>query len=256
MLAQAGSFHSLYSNGQVCFAIQERASDAAIVQVGTDLSLSGVRSSLTKGEPMSWTSVGEDVYYSNGFQNGYIKGGISYPWPVGSYNGPDTTQVFEAAPVGHIVAFKPGGLMFIAEGSTLWICHEPFAFGLFNKRSGFVQFDSKIQMVCPTAEGVFVSDAKATRFLRGTSWFDFIQQKVLQYPALYGSLAHDTVDLGDLGISKDGTGYIWASTQGVCLGLDNGSAINLTENKVNYPQGYTSGACLVTDTHIIHTVEN
>ena len=50
-----------------------------------------------------------------------------------------------------------------------------------------------------------------------------------------------------------GFGRIWASTKGVCLGTDDGVFINLTDEKIQYPTGYTAGACLVKDTTVIHT---
>jgi len=253
-LAESGEFHSLFCNGGDCFVVQERIGDAAIMQVAGDLSLSGVRSGLTKNRRMSFTQVNGDTYYSNGSQNGFIRSGISAAWPVNTYEGPETNLNFSPAPVGNHVAFKKGGLMLIAEGPTLWINHEPFAFGLFNLRSGFVSFASDIKMICPVAGGVFVSDSGRTLFLRGTSWFDFIQVQVADYPALEWSLAHDTVLLRKLGFDMPGHGRIWASTKGVCIGMDDGTFINMTEDQIKYPSGYTSGACLVTDSHIIHTV--
>jgi len=254
-IKQVGSFHSLFCSGGACLVIQERTNDAALMLVNEDLTLTGLRGNLAKNAPMSFAQVNYDTYYSNGFQNGYVRERNSFSWPVSTYKGPDTNLNFTPAPVGSIVAFKPGGLMLIAEGALLWMCHEPFAFGLFNQRSGFVAFASDITMVCPTSKGVYVSDSAITWFLEGTTWSDFKQRIVVSYPALKGSLAHDKVVLRDHGIDQDGEGYIWASTKGVCMGLDDGSVINLTSNKVKYPSGYTSGACLITDSHIIHTVE-
>jgi hypothetical protein len=251
---QSGEFHSLFCAGGDCFVIQERQNDAAIMQVATDYSLAGVRSGLTKNLPMSFAQVNEDTYYSNGAQNGVITGGVSAAWPINTYNGPETNLNFEGAPAGNIIAHKPGGQMLIAEGPTVWINHEPYAFGLFNKRSGFISFATDVTMMCPVKEGWFISDSKATWFLRGTSWFDFIQIKVADYPALKWSLAHDPVSLADMKVAPTGLGRMWASTEGLCLGLDDGTLINLTKDPIKYPSGYTTGACLVTDSHLIHTV--
>jgi hypothetical protein len=253
-LAGSGEFHSLFCDGGDCFVVQERTEDAAIMQVAGDLSLSGVRSGLTKNRRMSFTQVNGDTYYSNGIQNGFIRSGISSAWPINTYEGPETNLNFLPAPVGNHIAFKKGGLMLIAEGPTLWINHEPFAFGLYNLRSGSVSFGSDIRVVCPVAGGVFVSDSQRTWFLRGTSWFDFVQVQVADYPALEWSLAHDPVYLLDMGFETPGFGRIWASDRGVCLGMDDGTFINLTTDKIKYPSGYTFGACLVTDSHIIHTI--
>lgn len=253
-LAQAGSFHSLFCDGGDCFVIQERTEDAALMQVGTDFSLSGVRSGLTKNHRMSFTDSGNTTYYSNGLQNGVITAGASYDWPVDVYNGPETNLQLSAAPVGNHIAFKPGGLMLIAVGPVLWINHFPYIFGLYSLARGFVNFASDIRMICPVAGGVFVSDSTSTWFLRGTSWFDFVQVQVATYPALEWSLAYDKVKLQDMGFDVPGFGRIWASTEGVCVGTDDGTLINLTDGQIKYPSGYSSAACLVTDSHILHTV--
>jgi len=255
-LAQLGEFHSLFCDGGDCFVIQERVSDAALMRVAADLSISEVWSGLTKNCRMSFTQVNYDTFYSNGQGNGYIRSGVSAAWPVGVYQGPDTNLHFSPAPVGNIVAFKPGGLMLIAVGPVLWINYAPFAFGLYNLRSGFVQFGSDITMICPVFSGVFVSDSERTWFLRGESWFDFVQEPVADCPALKWSLATEKVrvrDMGDMGVEMPGFGRVWASTEGVCVGMDDGTMINLTKEKINYPGGHDTGACLITDTHIIHT---
>jgi hypothetical protein len=252
-LAQAGSFHSLFCDGGDCFVIQERTSDAVIMQVNPNMTLTGIRSGLAKNRRTSFTQANNDTFYANGAQNGFIRGGVSSPWPVDTYHGPETNLSFVAAPVGNHVAFKPGGLMLIGAGPVLWINHEPFSFGMFNQRSGFVQFGSDIRMICPVAAGVFVSDSEQTWFLRGQSWFDFVQERVDTAPAIEWSLAHDRIALRDTGIDASGFGRFWASTDGVCIGLDDGSIINLTKEKINYPKGYNEGACLITNSHIIHT---
>jgi len=253
-LAGSGEFHSLFCDGGDCFVVQERTEDAAIMQVAGDLSLSGVRSGLTKNRRMSFAQVNGDTYYSNGIQNGFIRSGISSAWPINTYEGPETNLNFSPAPVGSHIAFKPGGLMLIAVGPVLWINHFPYIFGLYSLARGFVQFASDIRMICPVAGGVFVSDSTATWFLRGTSWFDFVQVQVATYPALEWSLAHDRVKLQDMGFDAPGFGRIWASTEGVCVGTDDGTLINLTDGQIKYPSGYSSAACLVTDSHILHTV--
>lgn len=246
--------HSLFCAGGDCFVIHERTEDAAIMRiVNTDV-IEGVRSGLTKNLRMSWTQTNTDTFYSNGVENGYIRDGVSNAWPTSTYQGPAANRDFSAAPVGTHIAFKPGGLMLVAEGRTLWINHLPFDFGLFNKRSGFVQFASDILMICPVQSGVFVSDERQTWFLRGTNWHDFSQELAEDAPALEWSLAHDRVFLADIGIEEQGFGRVWASARGLCLGLDSGRVINLTNNKIKYPTAYRYGSCVVAGEMVINTV--
>jgi hypothetical protein len=253
-MKQAGAFHSLFCDKGDCFVVQDRAGDSAIFRVGEDFGLTGVRSGLSKGRPMSFTDTGEATFYANGVENGFIAGGVSSVWPIGTYSGPDTNYSFTSAPVGNHIAFKRGGLMLIAVGAILWINHLPYNFGLYNLRSGFVSFPSAIRMICPMESGVFISDQTRTYFLRGTSWFDFVQVAAADYPALEWSLATDVVKLKDIGMDMPGEGRIWASTEGICLGMEDGTVTNLTRRKIEYPKGHVQGACLIKDTKVIHTV--
>ena len=257
-LAQAGSFKSLFSAGRDCFAVEERTSDAAIVRVVSlePTVIDGIRSGLTKGQRMAWCQVNDDTFYSNGLQNGFISGRVSYPWPVGAYTGPDADISFEtSAPVADHIGFRPGGQMLLAEGPAVWINHLPFQFGLFSKRHGYIGFDSDLTMLAVVRDGFFASDAHRTWFFRkGEGWYTYRQEIADNAPAQLGSLAHDLIPLREIAVEGEGFGRIWASARGVCLGTDDGRLINLTEEKINYPAGYTRGACLLWGKTIIHTV--
>lgn len=257
-LAQAGDFQSLFSSGRDCFVVEERDSDAAIMRAASlsPVVLEGVRSGLTKGRRIAWCQVNDDTFYGNGLQHGFIRSGVSHPWPAGTYTGPDADISFEtSAPVAEHIGFRPGGQMLLAEGPAVWINHLPFQFGLFSKRHGYIGFDSDLTMLAVVRDGFFASDAHRTWFFRkGEGWYTYRQDIAENAPALLGSLAHDPVPLREIGVDGEGFGRIWASTRGVCLGTDDGRLINLTEEKINYPAGYTRGACLLWGKTIIHTV--
>lgn len=254
-LLQAGAFHSLFrARGGDCFVVQDRTSDAAIFKVDpSTYTLTGIRSGLAKGSRVCFTQANYSTFYANGAQNGVIQSGVSFDWPVSTHDGEDVGLVFSAAPVGRHIAFQRGGLMFISVGNVLWVNHFPFNFGLYSMATGYVQLETDIVMICPVQQGVFVSDSKATWFFRGTSWFDFSQEKVADYPALEWSLAHDEISLRDIEMDMPGNARIWGSVEGVCLGTDDGTFINLTKERIKCPSERSSGSCLITDTHIIHT---
>ena len=257
-LAQAGEFHSLFCDGGDCFVVQDRSEDAAIMRVVSlsPVVLEGVRSGLAKGQRMAWCQVNDDTLYSNGLQNGFISSRVSYPWPAGTYTGPDADISFEtSAPVADHIGFMPGGQLLLAEGPAVWINHLPFQFGLFSKRHGYIGFDSDLTMLAVVRDGFFASDSSRTWFFRkGEGWYIYKQEVAENAPALLGSLAHDPILLRDIGIEGEGFGRVWVSTRGVCLGTDDGRLINLTEGEINYPPGYTRGACLVWGKKVIHGV--
>lgn len=237
--------------------VEERTSDAAISKV-TNLSpftLSVVRTGLTKGRRMAWEQVNYDTFYSNGAQNGYIRAGANYAWPVGQYHGPDADYQFDSpAPIADHIAVLPWMQMALAVGPAVFLNHLPFQFGLYERRLGGIGFGSTVLMLCPVASGFFVSDETKTWFFQKLDgWYHYKQNIVADYPALLGSLAYDKVLLSYVGVDAPGYGRIWASKKGICLGMDSGSMVNLTEEKVNYPDAYNYGACLVHDSTLIHT---
>lgn len=249
----AGEFHSLFCDGGDCFVVQERTEDAAIMRVLPDLSLLGVRSGLTKNRRMAWCQANADTFYSNGLQNGFIREGVSSPWPTGNYTGPDDNREFPlVAPVATHIAFRPGGQVVIAVDDALYINHEPFQYGLFSLRSGFIRMQSDVVMLVSVRDGIFVSDGERTWFFRKLDgWYNYKQELVAAYPAVSGGLATNKINLADIGFNAPGFAAVWLSTTGICYGLDDGTLVNATEDRVTLPVPLSSGACLVKGTTII-----
>jgi hypothetical protein len=256
VMAEAGSFHSLFCSGGDAFVIQERTSDAAIMRVSADLSLTGIRSGLSKNERMAWGQEGGDTFYGNGIQNGYIRDGVSSNWPAGTYTGPDADIQFESvAPIANHMTFIQGGKCVLARGKGAYLNHQPFQYGLFSLARGYIGFASNVRMLCSVQMGFFASDESNTWFFRQleSGWYAYRQELVDAAPAIEWSLAHDKISLRDIGIDANGFCRSWASKNGICLGLDDGSLIHLTKHTINYPQDKETGASLVKGTTIINT---
>lgn len=255
-LLQAGKFHSLFcGTGSDCYVVHERTSDAAIMQVAEDGSLKGVRSGLSKNRRMAWLEVNGDVFYSNGVQNGFIRNGRSNPWKATPHTGPEADWHFEdRVPHASHIAFRPGGQMLLADGPAVWINHEPFQFGLWSKAQGYIGFDSDVTMLAVVRSGFFASDRFRTWFFRKleSGWYHYQQSLVDNAPALLGSLAYNTVALQEIGIEQPGFACVWATTEGLVLGADDGSIIKTSKAKLRYPEGKVTGTCIVHDNIVYH----
>ena len=255
-LLQSGNFHSLFcTTGVPCFVVQERTRDAAIMQVAEDGSLKGIRSGLNQNQRMAWCAVNGDVFYSNGFQNGFIRTGRSNPWRATPYRGPDADWHFEdRVPLASHIAFRPGGQMLLAEGPAVWVNHEPFQFGLWSKAQGYFGFDSDVTMLAVVRSGFFVSDRFRTWFFRKleSGWYHYQQSLVDNAPVLLGSLAHDMAVLQEIGFDQPGFACVWATTEGLVLGTDDGAIIKTSKSRIRYPEGKAAGSCLVHDNIIYH----
>jgi len=254
-LLAEGRFHSLFSDGGDCFVIRERENDAAIMRVAADGTLTGVRSGLTKNRPMGWRRINQDTFYGNGLECGFIRDGVSYPWPVGEYFGPEADMAFEPMPAPNLIGFRPGGQMIIAKGAAIYINHQPFQFGYFNRAAGYIGFEADVTLLADVRDGFFASDGLRTWFFRKLdAWYHYRQELVSDRGALPGSLAHDRARLQeDAGMEEPGFGRIWADAEGLVLGTDNGGVIELTQGRVRCPAGRTRGACLVKDNIALHT---
>jgi len=249
-LLQAGSYHSLFCDGGDAFVC---SAAGAIYRIGPDLSLQGVRSGLTAGARVSFVQVGDYTYYANGHERGRIKDGVSYAWAEGTYTGPTTNRQFFGPMSGHHLAWA-FSRMFIAEDNAVW-WSEPYNNDLFNLAESFAPFNTKVLMVKPVDDGLFVSTSKNTYFLAGKKPREFVAQKVAPYPAIEWSDATAYVPGADVGLKDPRLCALWASPEGAILGTAGGSIINLNKDKIVYPEtGQKGFGCLI-GYNFIHGLE-
>lgn len=238
-LLQAGAYHSLFCDGGDCFVV----GGDSLYQVASDGSISSIRSGLNPGARMAFETVGARTYYSNGFQFGWIMGGISNAWEKGTYSGPDTTRFFSGPMPGHHLS-SGYGRMLIAEDNVIW-WSELYDYGLFDRAGSFAQFNTKILMVKAVTAGWFVSTEKNTYFLAGVNPKEWNLIKVASFPAVEWTVAIDYVEGGDLGL-EPGLYALWASHEGAILGTPGGSIQNLNKSKIVYKEcGKAGFGCLM-----------
>lgn len=251
----SGEYHSLFRDLGDAFVIHERTSDAAILRFNTDFSLAGVRSGLTKGVRMSWAQVGGETWYSNGYQRGVIKGGVSGVWPSMVKTGTaETLRALTNAPFGHKIAWHNARMWIAVEDGSHHVLYvtEPYNYGTIDpSRRGFV-FGSRIRMVRPVAGGVWVSDSEQTGFIPDNGKFESLPWiPKASLPAHEWSASHSLVDLSAMDIP--GLSAMWSSDAGLCIGTEDGRLIVLTEPKLFYPTG-GQGATVVNEMVAINTI--
>jgi hypothetical protein len=251
-LLSAGEFHSLYCNKGDCFVVQDRTDDAAIYKVGTDFSLSGVRSGLVKGARVSYWQEGAKTYYSSEFHNGVIENGISASWPTNVHVGADTTRVFSVAPKGtHLGVFQ--GRMWLAAENVIWVS-EPYAFGKFDMARCFFQFGSRVRMIKPVLTGVWISTDEYTGFIKGADKFEQMSfEKKSSLPAHEYSECIELSENVATQLNLRGQVATWSSDAGLCVGTEDGKLLVPTENKLLYPAG-SMGATVALNNEIINVI--
>lgn len=141
------------------------------------------------------------------------------------------TQHLSPPPAGEHLAYY-NGRMYVARGNTLYPS-EPYALELFDPRRA-MPFTGALRMVAPVTDGIFVATDHETIFLAGKEPESFDYQVKADYGVIPGTLAYGSADqLGDG--ERDSRVAFWASTRGMCAGLDGGTLRNLTQNRFAYP---------------------
>lgn len=241
--------HSIFCDGGDCLFVAEDT----LCQMLPGYTRVVLRTGLREGARADYAQVNDDIYYTNGVQIGIVRsGGLHEDWISRPYVGPETNRVFAGPTPGEHIAFH-ASRVWLSDGRYA-IYSEPFAFAWFDLARNFIPLDSRVRMMKPVRDGMFMSSEKATYFLSGREPKEFRLLKVAGYPALEWSVAIDYVEGLDLGLQLPGLCALWASPAGVCLGLPDGSMMNLTRNKVVLPENLSAGASLLRGYNLITTM--
>lgn len=242
-----GATHSLFCDKGPCVFVQ----DGSLYQLLSDNSTVEHEASILSR--LSYAQVGQVLYYASPTNRGLVSEGSRAPWPD---PGPsyDTNRIFSRLPDGvtHIMFYA--GRMWASVDKFLFYS-EPYAFSFFDMARSYLPFDSTIRMIKPVKTGFFVSTDTETSFISGGNPKEFDRRLVMPYPALEWSEAIDLISGYDAGIDEPGLCALWISTQGACIGTPSGVAINLTADKVIYPQTAPRGASLLRGFEFIQTME-
>lgn len=244
-----GQAHSLFCDGGDCLFV---AGDT-LCRLLPDYSVAVVRSGMVVGQGVDYAQVNADIYYTNGTQFGIVRAeGIHEDWIASPYVGPKSNHVFSGPIQGEHIAFF-GGRIYLSQGAAI-VYSEPFAWSWFDLSRNFVMLDSRVRMMKPVANGMFLSSDKATYFLKGLNPDEQELLQVAPYPGYEWSAAIDLVDGMEAGMQEPGLCALWSSPVGACLGTPTGLLINLTRDKIHYPSFGSRGAGLLRGYEFIQTI--
>ncbi len=151
-----------------------------------------------------------------------------------------STQFKSALPAGDVLALY-NGRTYSAVGNVLWYS-DPYNYELCDMRTNYLQFDSKVMIVAPVRDGIFVGTETETVFLAGDDPSVF--QSVVVSPA--GS-ARGTLSYADprfvTAAGMKGKTPMWVTTHGIAAGGDSGVFVELTSDRYVLPE-VSSGASM------------
>lgn len=241
-----GSWHSLFNAGNFCLGVK----DGVMNIIAEDNSITPIRSGFTSR--VSYALVNGEVFYTSPSLYGKVVAAAHVDWEAMPYVGPDTNRSFVGPFTGSHVAFH-AGRMWIASDSAAFMS-EPFGWSYFDLHGGAVPLDSKVRMMAPVQDGMFISSDTGIYFLAGTNYDEFSLVQVTTYPALEWSLAQGLVSGTYLGLQDSRLCALWLSPKGICAGIPGGMVLNLSEENVIFPETAPIGASLIRGHNLVFTM--
>ena len=232
-----------WSDGENCLFI----AGASLYKLHPDYSRTLIRSGLTVGAQMSYVAVGDRVYYSNGYENGYVIDTANNAWVAGTSGAPTSNVTFSDPPAGHLITLA-FGRMLVALDNVI-VASEPSFYGRFNLAKYRMEKD-RITMLWPVLGGLFVGTESSVSFYRGEKWEEVRREVKISSGALEGSAAHCQPELLDMEL--DSPAVIFSTSKGICLGGAGGMFRNLTENDLLLPNARRASGAIVKDRYVVN----
>jgi hypothetical protein len=205
-----------------------------------------VRPGLTLGARMRYTPIADRIYYTNGYETGYVRQGLDYAWRKGDYTPPEgDRRTLSEPPVGHLIGWFAGRAL-VAKGSAVF-ASEPSFYGVFDLHGGVRLFPEQITMLRGTKEGLWVGTSGRVEFYRGTKWEELRREHKAGYGVLEGS---DALCPGEK-LKAPGQQVLFTTPKGICAGSEDGTFVNLTESKLTFPSGRFASAAVAGDRYLL-----
>jgi len=210
-------------------------------------------------DPLSYTAVGETVYFSSRSASGKIVDDAVLPWGQTGGEGQWLSPVIRptetlGAISGKLLGPPPlateiesyKGRIYLASERWLWAT-ELYLYDLVDRTKNYLQFEHDITMVRAVDSGLFVGTTAQLLFLQGTLSEGFKRSVVLESPVIPGSaVVVPTADVHPQARESDtvpeSNSPVFLTGQGICVGLDDGQVINLTRKRVVFPEAVRAAA--------------
>jgi len=130
------------------------------------------------------------------------------------------------------------GRLFMAEGGAVWHT-EKYNFELVDLSKNFMPFEGTATMVAPVTNGVWIGSDRKTVYISMEDPMDGM--KVIDkadYGVISGTAAPIDGDAVLNGNVVTGGAWIWATSEGFCVGGNEGIFINLTSGRYEMPFGH------------------
>ena len=170
------------------------------------------------------------VFYTNSMVIGYI-------YNSASYNLATPTREYRANPLPGQCIEVHGFRLWVARGKELQFT-DVGKFHSIDIRRNKRQMQSRVMMIRSVGKGMFISDESNIYYAEGTNPYKMPLTRVKPYPSVDGNA--EIVDGQLIGEGMPGRVAMWTSTEGICVGVEGGQIINLTELNYKIPDCISS----------------
>ena len=187
-------------------------------------SASGVSGKITNDEHAPWGEFGAGMWVSPVLRPtetlGAIRGKL--------LTGPPAATCMDA--------YK--GRIYLGHERLIWAT-ELYLYDKVDAEKNFIQTEADVTMIAAVDKGLFIGTTAALHFLQGTLADGLKMRTVINSPVIPGSLAivpyAKALPQARQGPVPEGYGPMFMTAGGVLVGLDNGDAFNLTQDRVVFP---------------------
>jgi hypothetical protein len=236
-----GKWHSLYPFGNNCLGV----SKGNLVALHKDKSYTVIQD-IDPVAKVSYVTIGDRAYFSNGIDKGYVIETESFPWGYSEYIGPLTDKKLVGPLAGYPIEIY-NGFMCIAVDNFIFYS-MPFSYHSYCLKD-YSAFPSKVKMVKAVKDGLYISDETTTYYLNGNDPREFFQTIVADYPVIPGTekiIDGQKIGKGDI-LQRV---IMWTSREGICLGGPDGLFLNLTMDKLIIPDSSSGAGICIDDKYV------
>lgn len=231
--------HSMWSDNKTCLYVD----GTTLYQMDAIYGTTIIRADLHSGARMSYAPFNDRIYYMNGYQKGYVKGGVDYAFtdPAENYKNP--------IPAGQLIE-EFMGCLYVAQDSKLYI-GDPLC-DYYDIRHGYKYFTNYINMLRAVDNGIYVSDDRIW-FVKGKGADEFVRDEV--YPSKAIMYTDIRVNAKYIDDRLSGNVAMWTSINGICLG-SNGAVTNLTEARYTFTERGRGTAFMREKSNVRHYINS
>lgn len=218
--------------------------------------------------PVAYVEVGPTVYYSSSDNSGKIDHATKVASAWGSANGsttwlsPVVNPVPGLAPIKGKLLGKPplatalayyNGRIYMANGRTVWAT-ELYLYDFVDTTKTYMLYESDVQILAAMTDGLYVGTEDAIWFQSGP-FNEMKRIAAVNSGALPGSVASVPPHLiPDQFMSSTRSAIMVMTKGGLCLGLDGGNMMNLTQTKVVFPDAVRANSLFRSQDGVNHYV--